>query len=125
MSITLDAITLPSDLIWSDEFDWTPMQQNESYTLSGALVIETGLKLKGRQITLTSGEDVWIDRQTVVALYAKLSSSAVMVLTLNDARVFNVIFRNSQQPLQATPIIDYATPDNADWYSLSLKLMQV
>lgn len=125
MSITLDAITLPSDLIWTDEFDWSPMQQSEAYTLTGALVLETGLKLKGRPITLASGETVWIDRQTLVALYAKLSSSAVMVLTLNDARTFNVVFRNGQQPLQAAPVVDYATPDNADFYTLSIQLMQV
>ena len=36
MSITLGTITLPADLHWSDEFDWTPVAQKTEYTLSGA-----------------------------------------------------------------------------------------
>jgi hypothetical protein len=126
MSITLDAITLPSDLIWTDEFDWTPVQQSENYSLTGALYLETGIKQAGRLITLTGGPDsAWIPRSTLAALYAKLAAAAAMTLTLNDARSFSVVFRNGQQPIEARPIIDYSTPDSADWYSLSIKLMQI
>lgn len=126
MSITLDEITLPEDLIWMDEFGWSPRQQTESYTLTGALVVETGIKQKGRSITLVGGDNAaWIDRNTLTALYAKLSSIEPMALTLNDARTFSVEFRSDASPIDAAPIIDYSTPDSADWYSLTLKLIQV
>lgn len=126
MSITLDAIALPSDLIWIDEFDWSPRQQKESYTLTGALIVELGVKQKGRTITLLGGaESAWIERSVLVALYAKLSDAAAMTLTLNDARVFSVVFSTDSRPIEVAPIIDYSTPDSADWYSLTLKLMQV
>lgn len=129
MSITLDAITLPSDLIWVDEFDWSPRVQKESWGLTGALIVELGIKQKGRSITLVGGEEAaWIERSVLVALYAKLASVSKdnpATLTLNDARVFSVVFSTDNRPIESRPIIDYSTPDSADWYSLTLKLMQV
>ncbi|WP_333873052.1 hypothetical protein [Methylobacter sp.] len=121
----LDAIELPEDLIWSDEFAWNPVQRTKSYTLTGALVLETGVKQAGRPITLVGGADAaWIDRTTLTALQTKLATDETMTLTLNDARVFSVVFE-SDQPIEATPVIDYSTPAGTDWYSLTLKLMQV
>jgi hypothetical protein len=123
--ITLDAITLPEDLIWVDEFAWTPVQQTESFTLTGALILETGLKQAGRPITLVGGDSAaWIDRATLKALHTKLADAATMTLTLNDGRTFAVVFKGDQ-PVTAEPIVDYSTPDDGDWYSLTLKLMQV
>lgn len=124
--ITLDAVTLPEDLIWTDEFSWTPVQQTESFTLTGALVVEAGIKQAGRPITLVGGDSAaWIDRATLASLHAKLADAAAMTLTLNDGRVFSVVFKHDGQPIDAAPIIDFSTPDNSDWYSLALKLMQV
>lgn len=126
MSITLDAITLPADLVWEDEFDWSPMAQSETYTLSGALVIESAQMLAGRPITLVGGDSAaWIDRATLAALYAKLTNDPTMTLTLHDARTFSVKFKMSGQPIQARPIIDYNNPDSGDWYSLSIRLFTV
>ncbi len=49
----LDTLTLPTDLIWIDEFDWTPVQQTQTYSITGALIIESGVKKAGREITLS------------------------------------------------------------------------
>jgi hypothetical protein len=125
MSITLDALTLPADLIWTDEFDWTPMEQNKYYTLTGALVIESGQMLAGRPITLVGGDNAaWADRTLVSALYDKLVGDATMLLTLHDARAFNVKFLMNA-PIQARLVLDYNNPIADDWYSLTLKFMQI
>lgn len=52
MAITLGALVLPSGLVWSDEFAWTPVAQNIERTLTGALVIEEATKTAVRPITL-------------------------------------------------------------------------
>ena len=90
MSITLGSITLPTDLHWSDEFDWTPVAQETEYTLAGALAIETGVMQAGRPITLEGGEDrAWATRATVLLLQAAAAlPGEKMTLTLNDARTF-------------------------------------
>lgn len=122
----LDTLTLPTDLIWVDEFDWTPVQQTQTYSITGALIIERGTKLAGQSITLagdnTSG---LISRADLILLKAKLNSSSNMVLTLNDARTFNVIFNHSKTPIEAKPWIDYSDPIDADFYTLKINLLAV
>lgn len=126
MAITLGSITLPADLLWTDEFDWTPIQQNKNYTLTGALVIESGKMLAGRPITLSGGDNHgWASRATVKALYAALDADTTMTLTLNDARTFSVKFDHAATPIQARQIVDYNNPADSDHYSLTLKLITV
>lgn len=126
MSIALDAIALPVDMIWVDEFDWSPVQQQGQYTLTGALVVETGIKQAGRPMTLVGGINAaWADRATVNALYAKLDDTPPFVLTLNDSSTHSVVFRHDSNPIEARPILDYNNPAAEDYYSLTLRLMQV
>ena len=126
MAITLDAITLPEDLIWTDEFSWQQVKQKKQYTLTGALIIQSGKKLKGRPITLKGDEkSAWITRSTLVALNNKIALMAEMTLTMNDGATYNVIFNAESNPIDAQPIIDFNNPDDADFYSLTLKLMEV
>ena len=128
MSITLGTITLPQDLHWSDEFDWTPVAQGVEYTLAGALAIETVVMQAGRPITLEGGEDrAWASRTTVLALQAKAAlPGETMTLTLNDARTFTVAFRHGDgAPVEARPIVPYNTPAAGDWYAITLRLMEV
>jgi hypothetical protein len=125
MSLTLDAIALPDDLIWIDEFDWTPIEQTKSYTLTGALVLESGQKQAGRPITLVGGENAaWAARSQIDALYAKLTNDPTMTLTLHDARVFSVKWVHDN-PIQAKLILDYNNPISSDWYSLTIKLIAI
>jgi hypothetical protein len=122
--IMLDDITLPEDLIWTDEFDWTPVQQAKTYTLTGALILETGTKQAGRPIALVGGDEAaWITRATLKTLQAKLTTTAAMTLTLNDGRTFSVAFNHEDKPIDARPVIDYSTPSDDDFYTLTLKLI--
>jgi hypothetical protein len=122
----LDTLTLPTDLIWIDEFEWTPIQQTQTYSITGALIIERGTKLAGQSITLagdnTSG---LISRADLNLLKAKLNTTSTMVLTLNDARTFNVIFNHSKNPIEAKPQIDYSDTNDADLYTLKINLLAV
>ena len=122
----LDTLTLPTDLIWIDEFDWTPVQQSQSRTITGALIIESGIKTKGQSITLAGdNESGMIARSDLKLLQAKLNSTATMVLTLNDARTFNVIFDHSKNPIEAKQWIDYSDTLDADFYTLKINLITV
>jgi len=56
-------IDLPKDLEWEDESIWSPVEQSLEYSLTGALLIQTGIKLHGRTITLVGKDDMgWITR---------------------------------------------------------------
>ena len=107
MSLTLGAVALPSGLVWSDEFAWTPVEQSTIHSLTGALLVQVSTKLAGRPITLTgqsAGNDhtVWITRANLLILQTALAvTGAEFTLTLHDGRTFTVI---ANGPVKATPL---------------------
>ena len=125
MAITLDSIALPENLHWADEYDWSPVRQNQEYTLTGALIVEEAAKQAGRPIPLTTpaGGD-WTTRSTVEALRAKLAAGTDMTLTLHDGRSFTVRWRFEDTPLEARPVLDgLADPDAAALYRITLRFL--
>jgi hypothetical protein len=122
----LDNLTLPDDLIWIDEFDWSPVEQTQTYSITGALIIQSGTKQAGRPITLTGDNSSGlITRADLKNLQGKLTQTRSLTLTLNDARTFNVTFNHSKSAIEAKPQIDYSTPDDADLYTLKISLLTV
>ncbi|CAB4202495.1 hypothetical protein UFOVP1367_19 [uncultured Caudovirales phage] len=126
MSLTLDAIDLPPDLLWVDEFEWTPIEQSHQHTLTGALVFQSATRAAGRPITLSGSQDHgWATKTQVDALYTKLTGNAVMTLTLPDARTFQVRFLHENNPLTVKPIVDYRIKAAGDFFEVSIKLIAV
>ena len=67
-------------------------------------------------------------RAVVAALQALANtpSDTPMLLTLVDGRTFNVLFDYAQgTPVKAAPLKHVVPQDDADLYSLTLRLMQV
>lgn len=123
---TNETIELPQDLLWSDEFDWSRLAQSApKYTVGGAVVIQQGVKLAGRPITLT-GEWVWLKRGDYQQLQDWSAVPALqMTLTRYDGRVFSVIFSNHDKAIDCQPVV-YRTPEKADDpYTGSIYLMTV
>ncbi|ADE14182.1 conserved hypothetical protein [Nitrosococcus halophilus Nc 4] len=127
MAITLDAITLPEDLSWTDEYSWSPVVQNSEFTLTGALILEEGTQQAGRPITLQSpAGGAWTTRATAEALRAKLLANNDMTLTLHDGRAFTVRWRHGDTPLEAAPVLEgLADPDTDTLYDLTLRLLEI
>lgn len=121
----LNALALPSDLIWTDEFKWNPVERATEYSVTGALVVDVGERLAGRPITLESGDaGGWLPRSTLVSLYSMAGDpDLAIVLTHADGRTFNVTF--AEPPFEAEPVIDYDVPASGDWYRLTLRLIEV
>lgn len=128
MAITLDAIDLPIDLIWSDEYGWSPVTQNIKKSLTGALVIQEAAQQKGRLITLVGGVDAaWIDRTTADLLKAKSDIPDLTMTLIFHGVSYQVKFSRSgnKSPFEPKEIYDLADPDAAHVYSFTLRLMEV
>ena len=124
---TLDDITLPDDIWWQDETDWTPVEQNESYSTTGALLLDVSVKQAGRPITLGGDDDIWITRATALALQEKAAQPDLeMALTLYQA-TYTVRFRHADgKPVDAVPVVRITPPADTDYYILrALRLMAV
>lgn len=127
-NITLDSIVLDADLVWSDEFNWNPVERSAEYSLTGAIITKEQAKLAGRPITLEAKSEfrglIWMPRTTIEALYTKSQTlNTTMILTLSDARTFNVRFR--EDGFEATPVYHVMPHISGDPYYLVLKLQTV
>ena len=124
-------LLLPDDLLWSDEHSWSPATASVSYLITGALLVQSALRQAGRPMTLTGAQDMaWITRSCVETLYdwaaAPLGAdSGRFELTLFDTRIFTVAFRHAEVPIEAEPVTGFTARSNADFYRITLKLMQI
>jgi hypothetical protein len=65
----LAGISLDADMTWVDEFNWPTVIRSTEYSLTGALIVDSGQRLAGRPITLQGDQSGgWITRSTVDAL---------------------------------------------------------
>ena len=124
MALTLDSISLPTDLIWADEYAYTPVKQTINTAVNGALVIEAAAALAGRPITLQGGSDyAWCSKATLELLRAKQAQHG-LIMTLTHLSVgHSVLF--VQPGIEAKPIQDFSNPESTDFYSVTLKFIKL
>lgn len=119
--IALESISLPSDLDWQDEFDYSPVAQNAERSLSGKLAIEEATKIYGRPLTLVGGQNAaWVERSTVNSLYALLTKNNEMTLQMHGIE-YQVIWRHSDTPIEAKPVVRVRNPQDTHKYTITLR----
>lgn len=120
MNVTLNGLLLPDDLIWRDEFEWAPVEQVVTPTLTGALLVEETPKPEGRPITLVGH----CPRATVLSLKVLEAQVAqLLTLTLLDGLQREVFWR--RPGIVATPLIEMADPEAGEPYALTLNFTEV
>jgi hypothetical protein len=120
MNVTLNSVLLPDDLVWRDEFEWAPVEQVVTPTLSGALLVEETAKPVGRPLTL-SGHCSRAKVQEIKVLEAQVAQ--LMTLTLLDGVSRTVVWR--RPGVVAMPLVEMADPEGGDPYALTLNLTEV
>lgn len=133
MPLTLGAVDLADDadlggdqLEWVDEFEWDAITQSQERSLTGALLVQEGVKLYGRPITLQSNGGAWFALATVRALEAlRDQPSAQMLLVLPRGDQHWVTWNRADgAPLSATQV--QRAQDMADTvYELTLRLITI
>jgi hypothetical protein len=125
--ISLDGITLPAGLLWSDEFAAAPVAQTVRRTLDGSMVVFFGAQRQGLPITLASQLDQgWLTRSQVEAVRLRADSPGGVYLLALRGQTRPVMFRHHEGPaFEATPLVLLANPGAGDFYLATLKLMTV
>lgn len=109
MSITLTynatTATLSDRLQWTDEYDWSPVEQSTAYGTTGALLVDVGLKLAGRPITLVGTETAaWITRALCDTLQAWASLPGIQLSLVLRGTTHSVMFDHAKRGFSAQPI---------------------
>jgi hypothetical protein len=127
-TLTFDTtvIDLSDDLAWPGEFAWPAVAQKKTYSVTGALYVEAGLKKAGRTIVLQTDEsNTWLSRTDVAALRALTEiPGAAMVLVFRE-QTFNVNFDHEAGAIESQPVVDFSDPDDADFCTVVLRFITV
>ncbi|MGR0306573.1 hypothetical protein [Acinetobacter beijerinckii] len=128
---TSETVQLEDGFLFSDEFSWKPIEQNQEFSVDGTLIIQEGKKKSGRPITLLSKENSqgWVKR-SVLSVIQDWSALQDEQFTLifeypHDNRQFNVIFNHAQGAIEADPVKGFPTVSNEDYYKVTLKFLEV
>lgn len=124
----LDSIELDDQLEWADEFEWDAVEQDRERSVAGHLIVQEGLKLHGRPITLRSNGGAWTPLSVVRQLeLLRDQVRKVMPLVLPDGREFHVMWRRSEgEPaLEAVPLFREVNPAPDADMEVTLRLFTV
>lgn len=121
-------LTLHPDLFWDDENDWHPVVQSAQRSITGAMIVSAKALTGGRPITLRPIDDssAWMSRSTLDVLRSWAAAPGrTMTLTLRGASR-SVIFRHHDGAgVEASPLVHYSDVDGADYYSITLRFMEI
>lgn len=122
---TSQVVVLPAGLIWRDEFDWSPVESTQTYTLAGALIIEQASKQAGRPVSLSADDKMnWLKRQTVETLRQWQSIVKRTFRLSIGSQTIDVIF-DQNQPMTAKPVKEIPQYDENDWFHVTLNFIEV
>jgi len=124
-------LTLPDDLVRTDEHGFSPIRQAVTPTLTGALWIDVSVMQAGEPITLRGGQDGAIYFGDISrAAFAQLRAFAdvpgqVFTLSFRGA-AYQVVWRHDDPPaLDAVDLIDYTDPASTDLVIPTLKFTRI
>ena len=109
MSITLTyngtTAHLSDRLQWTNEYDWSPVDQATGYSTRGKLLVDVGLKLAGQPITLEGTDtNAWISRALCSTLQAWAALPGIQLDLVLRGETHQVIFDHGKGGFSAQPI---------------------
>jgi len=133
MSITLSvgavSVELPEDLYWEDELAWSPVVQSESTSLTGALILQTGLRQAGRHITLEpplATRSSWMTRADLEQLFAWAEEPGLQLTLQLRGASHTVVWRHQEPPvIRAEPVQHYSDVASEDLYTATLRFLEI
>lgn len=96
---------LSDRLDWTDEYDWSPVEQSTEYSTEGALLVDVAVKLAGRPITLNGADTAaWISRAVCDTLQAWSALPGIELTLIVRGVTRTVMFDHARKGFTAQPI---------------------
>lgn len=121
-----DSVDISDDFEWPDEYTWPKVALQKTYSVTGALLIETNTRQTGRPITLVGTEQhAWMQRIDLAQVRTFVETpGAELELVFRD-QTFNVMFDHEAGALEVVPVADFAEPDDADFFYVTMRFIEV
>ena len=119
-------LSLPQDLAWPNEFDWLPVVQRKEWGVTGAMFVDQGVKLAGREIVLSSlGDGGFFSRLQVAQLHTWAAlPNATFTLSLRGVS-YQVIFDHERGALEHEQVMYWSNPDPDDWCRATVRFVTI
>lgn len=127
---TSEAVSLEGGFLWSDEFEWKPIEQKLERAIDGTLIIQEGKKKSGRPITLQPADQEmgWVQLKYLKTLYEWSLLQEQFRLEFewpHDQRQFNVIFNHEAGALEAKPVKNIPAVSEDDYYNVTMRFTEL
>lgn len=127
---TSEAVSLEDGFLWSDEFEWKPIEQKLERAIDGTLIIQEGKKKSGRPITLQPADQEmgWVQLKYLKTLYEWSLLQEQFRLEFewpHDQRKFNVIFNHEAGALEAKPVKNIPAVSEDDYYNVTMRFTEL
>lgn len=125
--VTLGGIQLDSNILWQDQYTWSPVVQEVDVTLGGNPVTFSRSVNASRPITLEATRTQgWLTKAQVDSLRALADVAGATYTLVIEAQNFIVQFRHEEAPaLDFRPLIPRLNIDDQDYMVGVIKLMEV
>ncbi|MDD3674982.1 hypothetical protein [Thauera propionica] len=119
-------LELDEDLYWSDEA-WSPVVQATEHSITGALIVDEGVKQGGRPITLEPEDDRsgQMPRAVLDQLRAWAADPGLVMTLMLRGQSYLVRFRHSDGPITARPMVHFSDVAAADLYFITLRFIEI
>ena len=102
---TNETVPLEDGFLWSDEFDWSPVEQATAYSTTGALLVDVAVKQAGQPITLEGTDtNAWISRALCSTLQAWAALPGIQLDLVLRGETHRVMFDHAKGGFSAQPI---------------------
>lgn len=96
---------LSDRLQWTDEYDWTPVEQATGYAITGALLVDVAVKQAGQPITLQGDNTAaWITRALCDTLKAWAALPGIELDLVLRGTTHRVVFDHARGGFGAQPL---------------------
>lgn len=126
---TSETIQIEDGFFWSDE-NWSEIEQNQEYAISGALIIQEGRRQAGRPITLQPANKTkgWIKLRDLNTLRAWQNLQEQFTLKFewpHDQREFNVIWNHKDGALESSTVKGTPATSLNTYFNVTMRFIEV
>lgn len=126
LTYTTTTVTLSDDFAFPDQYTWSPLQMQKAYSVTGALIVQTGQKQTGRAITLRGEErHAWVTRADLATLRTLANTPGIVLTLLFRGVTYSVMFDHDAGAIEAEPVVDFNTEEPTDFYIVTLRFFVV
>lgn len=126
LTFTTTTVPLSDDFEFVDQYSWNQLQMRKVYSVTGALIVQTGSKQTGRSITLRGDEEhAWVSRADLATLRTLAATPGAVLTLVHRGATYTVIFDNEAGAIESTPVADFDDEDTADFFFTTLRFIVV